>query len=41
MAHNTIQWLKCIVHYLDMKIKEKYAEMVELKFVSSLKYDCV
>ena len=23
LTHNTIQWLKCVVHYLNMKMKVK------------------
>ena len=30
-AHDTIQWLNCVVHYLNMKIKEKWFEIIDLK----------
>ena len=41
LAHDTIQWLKCVLHYLNMKMKEKSVEIIDLKFGSSLKWDWV
>ena len=41
MAHDTIQWLKCVVHYLNMKMKVKSAEIINLQLCSSLKWEHV
>ena len=40
-AHETIQWLNYVLHYLNMKIKGKWVEIMDLKFCSSLKWDGV
>ena len=40
-SHDTIQWLRFVVHYLNMKIKGKLVEIVYLKPFSSLKWDHV
>ena len=37
LSHDTIQLLKCVVHYLNMKMKEKSVEIVDLQLCSSLK----
>ena len=38
LSHDTIQWLKCVVRYLNMKMKETSVKIIDLKFVSSLKW---
>ena len=37
MARDTIQRLKCVVHYLNTKMKEKSVEIIDLKLGSLLK----
>ena len=41
IAHDTIQCLKNIVHYLSMKMPDILVEMIYLKPFSSLKWDGV
>ena len=41
MAHDTIQWLKNVVHYLNMKTKGKPVDIIDLQILSSLKWDGV
>ena len=38
-AHDTIQWLKNVVHYLNMKMKDIFVEIIDLQLFSSLKWD--
>ena len=38
MAHDTIQWLKNVMHYLNMKMKVKSVKIIDLKLCSSLKW---
>ena len=37
-AHDTIQLLKCVVHYLNTKVKEKSVEITDLQLGSPLKW---
>ena len=37
LAYNSIQGLNCIVQYLNMKMKEKSVEIIDLPLCSSLK----
>ena len=30
-VHDTIQWLNCVVHYLNMKMKGKLVEIIDLQ----------
>ena len=41
ISHDTIQRLNCVVHYLNMKIKGKWIEIIDFKLCSSLKLDGV
>ena len=41
MDHDTIQWLKNVVHYLNIKMKGKSVEIIGLQLCSSLKWDGV
>ena len=41
LVHDTIQWLHCIIHYLNMKMKGKSVEIIDLQLCSSLKWDGV
>ena len=40
-AHDTIQWLNYVIHYLNMKIKGTCVEIIDLKLCISLKWDGV
>ena len=37
LAQDTIKWLKFVVHYLNMKLKDKLVEIIDLQLCSSLK----
>ena len=37
LMHDKIQWLNYVVHYLNMKMKWKSAEIIDLKLCSPLK----
>ena len=37
LVQDTIQWLNCVVHYLNMKVKWKLVEKINVKLCSSLK----
>ena len=41
MAHDTIQWLKYVMHYLNMKMKAKLVEIIDIQLGSLLKQDHV
>ena len=41
IAHDTIQWMKIIVHYLNMKVRYILVEIIDLQLFSSLKWDGV
>ena len=41
ISQDTIQWLTCVVQYLNMKMKVKLVEIIDLKRFSSLKWDGV
>ena len=41
ISHDKIQWLNCVVHYLNMKMKVKSVDIIDLKTCSSLKLDDV
>ena len=41
IADDTIQYLNCVVHYLNMKTKGKLIDTIELKLCKSLKCDGV
>ena len=41
LAHDTIQCLNFVVHYLNMKIKGKWVDIIDFKLCSSLKWDGV
>ena len=38
MVHNTIQWLNCVMHSLNMEIKWKLVEKSHAQFWSALKW---
>ena len=40
-AHDTIQLMSFFLHYLNMKIKGSWVEIIDLKIHSSLKLDGV
>ena len=37
LVQDTIKWLNCVMYYLNMKMKEKLVEIIDLKLCSSLK----
>ena len=37
LSHNTIQELNCVVHYLNIKMKEKSVEIIDFQLGSLLK----
>ena len=37
LMYDTIQRLNCVVHYLNMKLKEKLVEIIDLQLCNSLK----
>ena len=39
LSHDRIQRLNCGVHYLNMKMKEKSVEIIDIQLCSSLKLD--
>ena len=41
LAHDTIQWLKFVVQYLNMNMKEKLIEINDLQLGSLIKWDQV
>ena len=41
LVYYTIQWLKVLVHYLNVKINWKYVEKINAKPFSALKWEHV
>ena len=41
MVHDTIQWLNCAMHFLNMKVNKKIVEKSNAQFWSALKWDPV
>ena len=39
LVQDTIHWMKCVVHYLNMKMKGKSVEIIELRLGGLLKRD--
>ena len=41
LVHDTIQWLNCIVHYINVKMNWKLGEKINAKLWSALKLERV